>query len=505
LPFSFFSKLFKNKIRRPGVNMRYFKVFKFAMVFIVFSSAIARAEFTAKINALNRQRFILFKETFISSNTFACYIAGGKQYVGNVRGDKFISPPILNLHKINSKHPEFTKISRKASLQILANHCKSGEVFDPRRSGNSKKPGFTTPVSSSPTATFSPRPTTSQTAVPSYTPTSPTPTFSAPTSTPTSTPNNTGTASVLVPIPLLDQWKSQMLSYGALHCNNYQNGTINFDTHLLATYYDAEWVFYQIGDYTHDQKWYACAQAAEKIYRDQYLIPNNGVVPGYWDFSHGVTRDFLSTGDTTSKNAAFMLSENASYAPDITPLSWTVDSTMSREVAYAIMAYLNAETIGHSHRSRTEDFVNQALGHLNQWTVAKTAPYVRPFMFSLTAHALISYDSQIGGNSQILPAIKTAADWIWNNTWLPDQECFQYTDRNVDSGGVEPAPDLNLLIAPVYAWLWHKTGDVTYMNMADKIFVGGVKSAYLVNGKQFNQNYRWSFDYIKWRSTPPLK
>jgi hypothetical protein len=308
------------------------------------------------------------------------------------------------------------------------------------------------------------------------------------------------------PIPNLDLWKSQMLSYGTVHCNNYLNGAINFDTHLLATYYDAEWVFYQIGDFTKDSKWYNCAQAAENVYRDQYLIPNNAVLPGYWNFSHGVTRDFLSTGDLTSKNAALMLAQNASYAPDTTPLSWTVDSTMSREVAYAIMAYLNAESIGGPVRARRNQLVEQAFSHIDQWFISRTAPYVRPFMFSLTAHALISYDSQVGGmTDRTVTALSQGADWIWNNMWLPGNEAFKYTDRVTDTGGTEAAPDLNLLIAPIYAWLYHQTGNVTYRDRGDQIFVGGTKSAYLTNAKQFNQNYRWSFDFIKWRSAKPLK
>lgn len=294
-----------------------------------------------------------------------------------------------------------------------------------------------------------------------------------------------------------------MRTYGAMHCVNLTYSTLSFDSHLAATYYDAQWVFYQIADYTGDSSWLDCADLAASVYRDAYLLPNGGSVPGYWNFSHGLTRDFLTHGNAASKDGVIKLSQFAAYAPDTTPLSWTADANMSREVAYAIMSYLNAEVLGAPHRTRTEAFVNQALSHLDQWTVARTAEYVRPFMFSLTSHALISYDTQIG-DVRILPAIRTAADWIWDNCWLPSNNSFKYTDRVVASGGTEPAPDLNLLIAPVYAWLWHQTGETVYRDRADLIFAGGVTQAWLNNGKQFNQNYRWSFDYIKWRSLPPL-
>ena len=101
--------------------------------------------------------------------------------------------------------------------------------------------------------------------------------------------------------------------------------------------------------------------------------------------------------------------------------------------------------------------------------------------------------------------LERAANDIWDNLWLPSSEAFKYTDRATSTGGMEPAPDLNLLIAPVFAWLYHQTGNDIHRQRADAIFAGGVKHAYLVNAKQFNQNYRWSFEYLRLRALPPLK
>jgi len=55
----------------------------------------------------------------------------------------------------------------------------------------------------------------------------------------------------------------------------------------------------------------------------------------------------------------------------------------------------------------------------------------------------------------------------------------------------------------MYAWLYKHYGETVYLEMGDKIFIGGVRLAEgSLNwaGKQYNQNYRWSFDYVKWRS-----
>lgn len=361
-------------------------------------------------------------------------------------------------------------------------------------------------VTQSPLPTIPPASTASPTPIPPFTPT-PIPTVTPTvgyTPRPTVTPNVTPTGSP-VPIPNLALWESQMLTYGALHCSHLNDPFLSLDSQLAATFYDAEWVFYQIGDYTGDENWYNCAQSAESIYRDSYLYPNNGQVPGYWNFSHGLTKDYFATGDANSRDAVVLLSGNAAYAPESTPLSWTEDAELSREVAYAIMNYLNAEQLGEPHRARCDQFVNQALGHLNQWFVLQTAPYVRPFMFALTAHALISYDTQKGDNPDILPAITRGANWIWDNMWLPGQGSFKYTNKETATGGQEPSPDLNLLIAPVYAWLWHQTGNPIFRDRADQIFSGGVLGAWLVNAKQFNQNYRWSFDYLRWRNMTPIR
>ncbi len=298
-------------------------------------------------------------------------------------------------------------------------------------------------------------------------------------------------------IPELSRWESQMITYGRKVCDKIQNESPSSEVALADTYYDAEWVFYRIAAYTGDDSFKSCANSAEKIYRDNYVFPNKGGIPGYWIFTHGLVTDYQLTGDSSSKDAVILLSQAAAFAPDSTPLSETADASLSREVAYNIMSYLNAEIVGAQRRPRLSQLVDQALGHLNQWFVSKSAPYVRPFMVALTAQALIMYFESTG-DPRIPPALETAADALWNNTWLPAQECFMYTDRNTDSGGQEPAPDLNLLIAPMYGWLYRNSGQQRFLERGNQIFAGGVKFAFLDGTKQFNQSYRWSFDYVNW-------
>ncbi|MDQ2974644.1 MAG: glycoside hydrolase family 88 protein, partial [Acidobacteriota bacterium] len=320
-------------------------------------------------------------------------------------------------------------------------------------------------------------------------------------------------------IPNLSDWQSHMTTKGQQTCNYLDTPGLTFDDKLSWVYYDQIRVMYQISDYmtASSSTWNACALKARGVYRDSYVIPNNGGVPGYWNFSTGLRMDYERTGDAQSKNAALLLSEQASYARDSTPLESLIDTSRSRETAYAILAKLDAEKLGSAPSARLVPLVDIALGHMDQWFVSKTSRcpnpcdpaaavgqyYLQPFMFGLTMRALIVYYEKTG-DPRIPAIIKTAADWLWANAWVAADRAFWYENWVSDPAQLFPAragsPDLNLLIAPAYAWLYRQTGNATYQSEGDQIFSGGVLGAYLDGGKQFDQNYIWSFDYIKWRT-----
>lgn len=305
-------------------------------------------------------------------------------------------------------------------------------------------------------------------------------------------------AAIEVSIPELASWELHMITYGQVHC---------YLGPLDHVYYDAERVYYQIAAYTGDFTWTTCADFAEITYRDQYVLPNNGSVPGYWNFTTGLRLDYDRTRDSRSKDAAILLSQNAAYAHD-RPLEWTASADYSREVAYAIVSYINAEALGEPKRQRRIDLVNQAYDHMAQWFVrfAWPGPWqqspqetarLAPFMVGLTAHALIR-DWEQTEDTRLIPALRRAADWMWANAWVAVDESMWYESLDRSKG----APDLNLLIAPIYAFLYHETGETKYRDEGDALFAGGVRRAYLAGGKQFDQNYWWSFDYVTWRKAP---
>jgi hypothetical protein len=321
-------------------------------------------------------------------------------------------------------------------------------------------------------------------------------------------------------IPDLAQWEEQMRSFGTKACNELKAAT--GESALGATYYDAEVMYYQMLAYTGDSNWQGCANAAESAYRSYVrgatADPSGyGAVPGFWVFTDGLRTDFERTGDAQSKEAVIELSEHGAYCSDYTETSWTVPPYLIREVAYCLNAMTDAEALGAPHRARADLLLNQLLGHLdaivNQTyrvtdagredtppeAVGKT--YVQPFYIGLALKTLIEVQAA-RPDPRIPAAIQKAADFLWQKAWVAKDQAFFYASWATPGQAYAPqngSPDLNLLIAPAYAWLYKTTGDAKYRDQGDQVWSGGVKGAWLDGSKQFNQNYYWSFKYVEWR------
>lgn len=319
--------------------------------------------------------------------------------------------------------------------------------------------------------------------------------------------------------PDFELWEDNMLAYGADLCTQLTacSGTPPFDdTCLLNTYYDGEEVYDRMRRYFPAQAstWANCMQQAEKVYRDTYVqgaaIP--GGLPGYWLFTKGLLSDFILNTDTTSRTAINNLWLNGAYVQSSTYVDSVLPSwDKSRETAYAFQTAIDRQltSLG-STATRQEQLRTFAYGHLDQWFTSETASYVRPFMVALTVKALIHYDTVIANDASLVSTISPMMLEMWNEAWNASTKCFQYTDREAldGTGGTEDACDLNLLIAPIYAWLYKETNDPDWKSKANDILEGGISGAFLgdtdcdptcaTSGKQFNQNYIWSFDAWTW-------
>jgi len=356
-------------------------------------------------------------------------------------------------------------------------------------------------------------------------------------------PNPAGDGTVELPEEFAE-WESQMLEWGKHWGEFVADSSNSFSERLNAVYYDAEWIHYQIADYTGQaEPWTSYARAAEKVYRDSYLEKNNYKVPGYWRFPHGLYEDYVRGSDTALAQIE-KLRDNPAYSDPIAnsySMNW-YHVRFSREVAYAIHAHIAAEKAGADRQeSRVQAFLKMAENHLDQWrrndytspSLADTSyDELQPFMFGLTAHALIDFYEWEKKNGRdpsayfndIPGTLAEFAKWMAEEAtvvsgtatgeplWVEDiggtsgswnvnggTGYGAFRQRNVGDPNV--SPDLNLLIAPAYAWLYRYTGDEYFRTMSDKLFSSGVMlAATYWNGKIFDQNYRWSFKYVDWRT-----
>lgn len=338
-----------------------------------------------------------------------------------------------------------------------------------------------TPV---PTSTPIPQPTNTPTPAPTNTP------VPEPTSTPTPTPTSTPAPNPAPPIERLSEWEDKMEQFGWTHCDEnaiLSNGT---DSEAAVWYYDGTRVYYQIADYTGDTAWYECAGYTLQVYRDFVEANSGSSLWGWRVFPHGLAEHYWRTGDTRSRDAALKLANESAWANSGGGASFE----MSRETAYLIHAYLTAEQLGEAEHPRLVDAVDYALGHLEQWA-GESASYTKPFMMGLTFEALIRY-YETKGDERIPAAVQDAADWLREDSGLyhSGQKSFRYITGNANG-----AADLNLLIAPVYGWLYKQTGEEKYQQYGDDLLDGFLDGAWLGGGKQFSQGYRWSFLYVDWR------
>lgn len=301
----------------------------------------------------------------------------------------------------------------------------------------------------------------------------------------------------------LDTWRSNMISYGQQHCNflkaakatNTYPTMSSEDDVLNASYYDGQRVYFQIKDYTNDNSWNECAEASEWVYRDNYLQTPSSPA-GYWNFGRGLALSWSRFSDSASAVALDRLANEAVFCRGN---AWEManinQAQYSREVAYCVGTFIEMWGIGRL-TPRLSQYKDFAKGHISQWTSGSYP--LQPFMGGLTAEALITYYERVGLDLQILTLVYNLEVELWKY-WDSASKSFLYD-------GDTPAPDLNLLIAPLFAWYYAKTGDTWSRDRFDEIFAGGVDGAYLNGAKQFNQNYRWSIQGVAWRygSMPPI-
>ena len=144
-------------------------------------------------------------------------------------------------------------------------------------------------------------------------------------------------------------------------------------------------------------------------------------------------------------------------------------------------------------------------------------------MVGLIMEALINYyelDVAEGNipDARIPLEIKKVLDWWIATQYIPSRHTLSYqpydvpVDPTLVGGTHSDTTSLNDLVSPAYAWYWSKTGDNKYLTEGDDLFnhvfddasfynpSGLVGGGWTWSVKEFNQIYKWSFDYVRWRT-----
>jgi hypothetical protein len=277
---------------------------------------------------------------------------------------------------------------------------------------------------------------------------------------------------------------------------------LDFDNESQVWFYDGARVYFQIVDYTGDKKWRDCALNIARQYRD-YVLYWNGRVPGYKVHSRGLMMAWRRTGDASYRTALDLLSRNSPYAVT----GGIIDYSGMRETAYVLEGYIAAERAGLPRNPLLGTAATALIGQFAQlflpYTVNKPVGAHQTFMDGLGAEALIEY-YQLTRDPRVPPTIKAMLDWIWTNAWSQTKLSLMINPEPYGPlcswGCREYNTALINLSVPAFAWYWQLTGDSEYQRRGDEIFSHALDTDPNWDGKIFTQNYRWSFDYIKWRS-----
>ena len=239
-------------------------------------------------------------------------------------------------------------------------------------------------------------------------------------------------------------------------------------------------------------------------------------------------------GDLSAKTALYQTADNAQWR---TLRASMMDVGLERELNFTAESLIAASVAGDENQAGLIPVaIDYLLADIDQ--IVNSSVSHEPFIDGTVADTLIHYyvDTK-GADARIPPAIKALADHLWNRYWIPGvcsgtptavfKGCFAYSaglsQMGIDAstnGSPSNEAGLNLLIAPMYAWLFKMTGNgaipgsdgsqcggtpgqpCTYQQAGDTIFQKGISQSDYYQPKSWAQNYRWSFDYVLWRSRP---
>jgi hypothetical protein len=350
-----------------------------------------------------------------------------------------------------------------------------------------------------------------------------------------------GSPSTQPTLPLVSDWANNMSS-GAAKWYGGGTDTCSFWADGPG-FYDGQWVSYQAETYTGSSSpWETDAANCQTGYVENYLKPISYSPVAIYVFSHGVFRDCVTSDTANHADSCTAVEDlvgtnppsccNGTMIANQDSFAW---AEMARESSWMLNTKrldYDMGSLGGTSLTFVQFMVDFVLGNVDQyvnWTANNnnTTPgpnstdYLREsFMAGLMCQSLIEYylDPNTGNRQdpRIPDECKKLADVLWSQNWAPwngSNGNWLYENEYALSGAgtkdytsdtevYSGQQSINLLTAPLYAFLYKYTGLTQYQLEGDTAWYGGVKDADqngFYYGKTFTQNYRWSFDYVRWR------
>ena len=299
--------------------------------------------------------------------------------------------------------------------------------------------------------------------------------------------------------------------------------------------YDGGRVYQQVLDYdqyfqkqyksTDPDEWRRCTELAGEPYKDTSLATLGAFVQEPNNFPYGLEMAYQRSGDPTYQAAVHDMAHAKGYN---LYYSAPVYAESVRVSSYVMNDRLADEMVGYARNNafllRSVDVM---LGYLDQsynlnFNNPNQQEYdIHPFMIGAAMEALINYyelDLAEGNtpDARIPLEIKKTLDWLYSTQYVHYTHTLAYgaydlpKNPNYVAGALFDSTELNDLVATAYAWYWSKTGTNAYLNEGDDLFSnvwgsangrnGGGDGGWTWSAKEYNQVYKWSFDYVRWRS-----
>lgn len=299
------------------------------------------------------------------------------------------------------------------------------------------------------------------------------------------------------------RWAAEMPQWGT---------TLTADGAIFWNYYDRAMISWAWWVRTGNPEYFRRAMYYFIAFRDLYLIPNRyRTQPHQWQME-GMTLHYLLTGDAETQKGIGVIAKTLAYAAWLPHIGDTAyqytEGRIQERVIQAFLAGWRAGLTNLDYPSALRTALTKVLGTQSADGAFRTRNACggsSNFMAVLLDDIMIRYVEDFEPDPRVLPAVKRNLDWLWNTQWRSDAGGFNYYELNCPGqGGPTAAPDLNLLFAAPFGWVYQQTGETAYRERGDTIFVEGVKRAWLgSNGlqadKQFNEDYRSSFRYLAYR------